>query len=322
MRAPEFWNRNDPLSRLAVALLAPVGSLYGATVEWNSRNAVPWRAPVPVICAGNLTAGGTGKTPVAIAVADALRARGRRPFFLTRGYGGRARGPLPVAPEHSAAEVGDEALLLAATAPTIVSGNRQDGAHLAVEHGADVIVMDDGHQNFSLVKNLSIVVVDAQEGFGNGRILPAGPLREAVRAGLARADAVVLMGDGTPQLDGFEGTVLRARLEPADASVLKGKRVVAFAGIGRPEKFFDSLRRLGAELVAEVPFGDHHVYTTDEIADLKAKARGENALLVTTEKDQMRLTAAEREGIAVLRVKAVIEEAGLGRLLDSLRLPR
>jgi tetraacyldisaccharide 4'-kinase len=203
-----------------------------------------------------------------------------------------------------------------------VSGNRQEGAHLAVERGADVIVMDDGHQNFSLAKNLSIVVVDAREGFGNGRILPAGPLRETVRAGLARADAVVLMGDGTPRLNGFEETVLRARLEPADAPALKGKRVVAFAGIGRPEKFFDSLRRLGAELVAEVPFGDHHVYTTDEIANLKAKARGENALLFTTEKDQMRLTAVEREGIAVLRVKAVIEEAELGRLLDSLRLPR
>ncbi len=322
MRAPEFWNCNDPLSRFAAALLAPVGSLYGATVAWKAKNDVPWRAPVPVVCIGNLTAGGTGKTPIAIAVANALNALGRRPFFLSRGYGGTAHGPLLVVPEHSAAEVGDEPLLLAAAAPAIVSRDRPEGARLAVERGADVIVMDDGHQNFSLAKNLSIVVVDAAEGFGNGRILPAGPLRETVRGGLARADAVILMGDGSPPLDGFTGMVLRARLEPADGPSLKGERVVAFAGIGRPEKFFRSLRDLGADIAAEVPFGDHHVYTADEIAGLKAKARGENALLVTTEKDHVRLGAAEREGIAVLRVKTVLDTAGLNRLLDTLRLPR
>lgn len=322
MRTPDFWKRNDRLSRLAVTLLSPAGGLYGVAVAWKAMNAKPWRAPVPVVCVGNLTAGGTGKTPVAIAVAHELRAHGRRPFFLTRGYGGQARGPLLVEPEHGADDVGDEALLLAAVGPTVVSRHRPSGARLAFARGADSIVMDDGHQNFSLAKNLSLVVVDAAEGFGNGRLLPAGPLRETVRAGLQRADAVILMGDGEMPLEGFSGPVLRARLEAVEGPALKGMRVVAFAGIGRPEKFFRTLRSLGTIVAAEMPFGDHHAYRKEEIAALKVRALAENALLVTTEKDFARLGAAEREGIAVLRVKAVLDRQALAPLLDRLRLPR
>ena len=321
MLPSDIWERTDPLARLLIGALTPVGQLYGATVEWKARYVTPERVGVPVVCIGNLTAGGTGKTPLAIAAARALAARGRRPFFLSRGYGGSARGPLQVAPEQRAADVGDEPLLLAQAGPAIVARDRREGARLAIERGAGSIVMDDGHQNFALVKELSLVVVDAEQGFGNGRILPAGPLREPVAQGLRRADAIVLMGDGNPPLAHYAGPVLRAHLEPEEPHLLAGRRVVAFAGIGRPNKFFRSLARLGAELLFAEPFADHHRYAPAEIGALKAKARAENAQLVTTEKDYVRLSGSERHGIAVLRVRAVFDDpAAFGRLLD--RLPR
>jgi tetraacyldisaccharide 4'-kinase len=322
MRAPEFWYRKDRWSRLAVAALAPLGWMYGASVAWKARNAAPFHSSARVICVGNLTAGGTGKTPVAIAIANALIARGRKPFFLSRGYGGRLRGPVLVMPEHTAADVGDEPLLLAAAAPVVVSRNRREGAQLAAQHGADVVVMDDGHQNFTLAKDLSLVVVDAEQQFGNGRILPAGPLREFVGQGLSRADAVVIVGKGRVELPGFSGPILRAHMAHVDVPDLKGRRVVGFAGIGRPEKFFRSLEAFGAEIVDTRRFGDHHIYSLSEIARLKAKARNENALLVTTEKDYVRMTEVEREGISVLPVRAAIDEPqALELLLDRVRAP-
>jgi tetraacyldisaccharide 4'-kinase len=320
MRAPDFWDGDDLLSRALVAALTPLGALYGATVRWKS-NGAPWRASVPVICVGNLTAGGTGKTPVAIALAGMARAKGKNPFFLTRGYGGRAAGPLVVA-GHSAAEVGDEPLLLAAAAPTVVSRDRPAGARLALERGADVVVMDDGHQNFTLAKDLSLVVVDGERGFGNGRILPAGPLREKVVQGLARADAVIVMGGGNIALAGFTGPVLRARLEP-EGEDWKGRRVVAFAGIGRPEKFFATLRGLGADIVHTMSFGDHHPYTQEDLDRLHSLAGREGARLVTTAKDLVRLAPAARQGIATLPVHAVIDpQPVVDGLLDRLFQPR
>ena len=319
MRAPEFWDRKDRWSRLAVAALAPIGWIYSASVAWKVHSLTPYRPGVPVVCVGNLTVGGTGKTPIAIAIARALIARGRRPFFLSRGYGGKLHGPILVAPEHHAGEVGDEPLLLAAAAPVVVSRNRGEGARLAVERGADVIVMDDGHQNFTLAKDLSLVVVDAEQQFGNGFILPARPLREFVSQGLARADAVVVVGDGGPALKSYSGPILRAHLTHVDVPELAGRRVVGFAGIGRPEKFFRSLRAFGAEIVATKRFADHHIYTPSEIARLKATARTANALLVTTEKDYVRMTEIEREGIAMLPVRAAIDNAKvLELLLDRL----
>ena len=273
----------------------------------------------PVLCVGNLTVGGTGKTPVAIAIAHALSARGRHPFFLSRGYGGKLSGPILVTPGHRAEDVGDEPLLLTAAAPVVVSHNRGVGARLAVEHGADVIVMDDGHQNFNLAKDLSLVVIDAEQQFGNGFVLPAGPLREFVSQGLARADAVVIVGDGGPALADYSGPILRARMTHVDVPELAGRRIVGFAGIGRPEKFFRSLRVFGAEIVGTKRFADHHIYTSAEIARLKATARTADALLVTTEKDYVRMTEAEREEIAVLPVRAVIDNTkALELLLDRL----
>lgn len=322
MRAPDFWDKHDLFSRLAITALTPVSALYGATVRWKSHNKEPFRAPVPVICVGNLTAGGSGKTPIALAIADAIIARGKNPFFLTRGYGGRLRGPLVVGKGHNAQDVGDEPLILSHLAATAVSRDRREGAKLAAERGADIIVMDDGHQNFAIEKDLSIVVVDAETGFGNGHVLPAGPLREPVRQGLARADAVVLMESGNPPLNGFKGPVLRATVEPATHESWKGRRVFAFAGIGRPEKFFRSVAAQGADVVGILAFPDHHCYTQDELAHLKAKARGENAQLITTEKDFVRLAVSDREGVAMLPIRAVITPvAELDRLLDSLLLP-
>jgi len=218
--------------------------------------------------------------------------------------------------DHNADDVGDEALLLARIAPTIAARDRAAGAELAVAQGADVIVMDDGHQNFTLRKTLSLVVVDAETGFGNGFQIPAGPLRESVTQGLARADAVILVGDGSPDLQGFKGPVLRAHLQ-ADGAAFEGKSVFAFAGIGRPEKFVASLQDKGAIVTGSCFFADHHSYSGEDVTQLKAIA-GETPL-VTTEKDFVRLTTAEREGIRVLKVAAIFDDrSAMDRLLDSI----
>jgi tetraacyldisaccharide 4'-kinase len=305
MRAPEFWQHRGPLA----LLLAPLGILYGASVALKARFAAPYRAKARVICVGNLTTGGSGKTPVAMAVAQSLIARGKKVFFLARGYGGTEAGPLLVT-NQAAAQVGDEALLLARIAPTLVARNRADGARLADASGAEVIVMDDGHQNFSLAKDISLVVVD---GFGNGLMIPAGPLRETVRSGLARADAAVAFGGGA--LKDFSGPVLTARLE-ADGASFAGKRVFAFAGIGRPEKFVNSLKAAGAIVTGAQFFGDHHPYSPAEIAALTRQAK--DAMLVTTEKDLVRLSPEERQRVAVLMVRAVFDDpALLDRLLAA-----
>lgn len=319
MRAPDFWNERTWRERTKARLLSPLGWCYSTAVAINARRATPARVPVPVICIGNLTAGGTGKTPIAVAIGRMLAARGRKPFFLSRGYGGKLAGPIRVQYEHRAADVGDEPLLLAAEGPTVVARNRALGAKLAAALGAGAIVMDDGHQNFALAKDLSLVVIDAVQGYGNGRVLPAGPLREFVRQGLRRADAVIVTGDGEVDLRGFAGPVLHAHIRPTAPAEMKGARVVGFAGIGRPEKFFHALEACGAVLVSGRRFADHHVYTASEIAHLQATARTHDARLVTTAKDFARLTETQREGIAVLPIEAAFDdEAGLQALLDRL----
>ena len=311
MRAPDFWWKRGALA----GLLAPLGALHGLSVALKARRAKPFDPGIPVICIGNLTAGGSGKTPIAIAIAQMLRAKGHRPFFLTRGYGGSERGPALATRGHSAAVMGDEALLLTRAAPTIVARNRAAGARLAKEKGATVLVMDDGHQNFLLRKSLSLVVVDAETGFGNGFQIPAGPLREPVAQGLARTGAVILVGEGAPDLGGYSGPVLRAHLA-VEGGAFAGQQVFAFAGIGRPEKFVASLEAAGANVVGSCFFADHHPYTDDEMVELKAVAGG--AVLVTTEKDFVRLSTSSREGIKVLKVAAVFDDAGtIERLLDS-----
>jgi tetraacyldisaccharide 4'-kinase len=317
MRAPEFWQAQNTGSRLLAAALSPLGYLYGASVAWKANHAAPYRARAKVICVGNLTVGGTGKTPVAIAIAQMLP--GRKIFFLSRGYGGGEKGPLRVTSSATAQAVGDEPLLLAQTGPTIVAADRSEGAKLADAEGADVIIMDDGHQNFALAKDLSIVVVDGESGFGNGRILPAGPLREPVQQGLRRADAIVIVGDRKSPLPDFSVPAFSVRLEASCPPQLNGGRVLAFAGIGRPEKFFHALPPLGLRLMQTKAYADHYFYTPSDIEDLKTSARNLNAQLVTTEKDYLRLAPLEREGISAVPVRAVFKDSStLQRLLDRL----
>jgi tetraacyldisaccharide 4'-kinase len=290
----------------------------------------PWRAPVPILCVGAHTVGGAGKTPTALALVAALQARGTAPYFLTRGYGGTAAGPLRVDPVgYDAALVGDEALLLAETAPCWLSRDRIAGARAAVAAGAGTIVMDDGFQNPSLTKDLSLLVVDGGHGFGNGRVLPAGPLREPIADGLARADAVVLIGDDETGVAARVGRcqVLRAGLVPApDAAELAGRRVLAFAGIGRPAKFFATLQALGAELAERRPFPDHHRYTTAEVDSLLGRAEQLNAIPITTAKDAVRLPKGARSAVRVLPVQLAWDDTGaldalLARVLPSRLVP-
>jgi tetraacyldisaccharide 4'-kinase len=313
---PEFWARRGFLS----SLLQPLAWSYAAGAAARQRWTRPERLPLPVICVGNAVAGGAGKTPVVLSLAARLRARGRNVHILSRGYGGSRAGPLRVDPaRHGAAEIGDEPLLLAEMAPTWVARDRVAGGRAALVAGASLLLLDDGFQNPRLVKDQSLLVIDGAYGFGNGRILPAGPLREALAAGLARADAAVLMGeDRTGIAARLRGKpLLRARLVPEAAERFAGKRVVAFAGIGRPGKFFETLEGTGAHLVARHGFADHHRYDEAELSRLAAEADASRAALVTTAKDAARLQPDWRARIEVLNVAVLWEnEAMLDRLLE------
>ena len=303
MRAPEFW---DAPPGLAAGLLAPLGAIWNGAGALRRAITRPYRAPVPVVCVGNLIAGGSGKTPVVLSLIEFIAGVGVAAHAVTRGYGGRLAGPVRVdSSRHDAVAVGDEALLLAQRGPCWVARDRAAGCRAAVEAGARIIVLDDGFQNSGITKDLSLIVIDAEYGFGNGRVIPAGPLREPVRAGLARAHAIVLIGEGDPPETVFAARqpVLRASLDPVDAAMFRGLRVAAFAGIGRPAKFFASLRRGGAEIVAARPFHDHHRFSPAEIAGLRREAERAGARLVTTAKDWARLPTAERVGIEVLEVE-------------------
>lgn len=315
MKPPAFWTHDGGLA----LMLAPLGRLWILGARWKRATTTAWRAPVPVICVGNLTVGGTGKTPTAIAISQRLLAAGRKPVLVSRGYRGRLDGPVHVDPaHHTASEVGDEPLLLAAAAPTIVAKDRVAGVRTAIELGAEAIILDDGFQDPRLAHDLALVVVDGGAGFGNGRVLPAGPLREPVADGLARADAVILIGDGNIATD---RPVHRARLMPTDAALrLQGRRVLAFAGIGRPEKFFATLSEIGAEVAATRAFPDHHPYDEDEAARLIEDAAHLRAEPVTTRKDWVRLPVAARPLVSVLDVDLIFaDEAALARRLEGLR---
>jgi tetraacyldisaccharide 4'-kinase len=313
-RAPPFWERR---AGFAAELLSPLGAAWDAVGRLRRVLARPYGAPVPVVCVGNLVLGGAGKTPVVLGLAAWLAERGAGPHVVARGYGGRCAGPMRVDPaRHSAAAVGDEALLIAGRFPCWVARDRAAGIRAAVAAGAAAIVVDDGFQNPGFAKTLSLLVVDAAYRFGNGRVVPAGPLREDRERGLARADAVVLIrGSGEPPGpeagDGFgDRPVVPAVLAPVGGERFTGIRLFAFAGIGLPEKFFATLRALGAELVATHNFPDHHRYRAREITALRRAANRAGSRLVTTAKDIVRLPAAERDGIDVLDVEILWSEPG------------
>lgn len=308
MRAPDFWYRNDTGREAAPvlrALLAPLSSLYAWVGARRIATATPVRVSARVICVGNLTMGGAGKTPISRAVRAAL---GEGAHTLSRGYGGRLKGPHRVDPSDSPSDVGDEPLLHAADGPAWIARDRVAGAQAAIAAGAKALIMDDGFQNPSLAKDLSLVVFDAGAGIGNGRIFPTGPLREPVALGLSRADAVVIVraGEGAERarptyLGDFAGPVFDAWLAapPAPSGAL-----LAFAGIARPEKFFDTVKAAGGALIDGASFPDHHPFTEAELASLARHAAHHDAALITTEKDAVRLPPQWRERVAVLPVTA------------------
>jgi tetraacyldisaccharide 4'-kinase len=294
MREPGFWH--GPASWKSY-LLRPLGALYGAIAAKRlQREGLD--AGIPVLCVGNYHVGGAGKTPTVLALAGLLRDLGETPVVLSRGYGGKLRGPVRVDPlRHAAGDVGDEPLMMAAALPVVVSRERADGVPLARAQGASVVLMDDGFQNPSVAKDVSLIVIDSDRGLGNGRVLPAGPLRAPLRPQLARTDALVVVGQGAAaevvaaDITARGKPVLRARLKPDDASVasLRGKRVLAFAGIGDPARFFATLRASRIELVRQRAFADHYSFSQGEIEALIAEAKRDGLTLVTTEKDFARL---------------------------------
>jgi tetraacyldisaccharide 4'-kinase len=322
MKTPDFWQRDS--KSLMPALLGPASWLYGAAARLQRSLQKTSSVEVPVICVGNVVAGGAGKTPVALALAQFFLAEGRNPHFLTRGYGGRLKGPVRVVRDvHKFSDVGDEALILAAAAPTWVARDRVEGAAAAAKAGAGVIIMDDGFQNPALKKDMSLLVLDGGYGTGNGRLLPAGPLRETLEDGLARADAVVLV-DGESDNDHINQLIInkpvfKAKLVPkSTGETISGEDVVAFAGIGRPAKFFNSLQNIGCRLIECFSFADHHVYNNDEIMKMVELASARNAALVTTRKDYVRLTAEAKMMVTVFDVEMNFEAPeGLQRLLLS-----
>lgn len=304
MRPPAFWDAAP--THPAARLLRPLGALYGRhTAARMDRSGTS--APCPVLCVGNFTLGGAGKTPTALALADLARGLGAHPAFLTRGYGGTLTGPVRVDPDrHDASRTGDEPLLLARSAPTILARDRPAGARLAAEGGADLVIMDDGLQNPSLTKDLSLAVVDGASGLGNGLPFPAGPLRVPLARQWRHVQGLVLIGDGEPgERVAAEAArralpVHRGRLVPSGD--LSGRRVFAFAGIGRPEKFFATLRETGADIAGTRAFPDHHAYREADLSTLAAQAQRAGAILVTTQKDRVRLPAAFAAGVATLPV--------------------
>ena len=328
MRAPEFWNKTRPDWR--AHLLRPLGALYAFGTARRLAKGSPAKLNRPVICVGNINVGGTGKTPTAIAVVEHLRSLFHEPHIVSRGYGGKVEGLTRVdSSKHTAADVGDEPLLLSAFAEVWVSQDRAAAAKAAIAAGATAVVLDDGFQNPALCYDLSIVVVDAAKGFGNALCLPAGPLREPVEVGLARADILLSIGSQAAQSQ-FDQTPLPFKLPHVTAELLplqtgmdwSDTRALAFAGIGHPEKFFESLRSLGATVVHAEPLDDHQPLTSALMTRLEADAMAQNAQLVTTEKDAVRLPDNFRRKVITLPVRLRLEDDNaLFEALDRLPKP-
>lgn len=302
MREPWFWRSNSLTARVVTGALFPLSAAYDAGQRLRRAATTPAKPAGPVICVGNATLGGVGKTPFAILIRRMLSDAGLAGWFLTRGYGGRLKGPVKIDPSTmQAAQTGDEALLLAQAGPTMLARNRPDGACAAFEGSADAVIMDDGFQNPTLRKTVSILLIDAADPEGNGCIFPAGPLREAVARARDRADIIVAVkrNADAPNNNSLDAD-FHAWLEPSgDAAP---QRVVAFTGIGVPSKFFMTLALSGFDLAAKVPFADHHTFTAPELAALRRLAKKENATLITTEKDYVRLPQEARNDVLTLPV--------------------
>lgn len=307
MRDPHFWKEDG----LVPKLLSPASLLWRAGACIRAKTTTARHPGCPVFCVGNFTVGGAGKTPTAVALFELLTALGCNPHFVSRGYGGSIIGPHRVDPDRDhALQVGDEPLLLAQHGPAWISRERFLAAEKARKAGANAIILDDGLQNPSIIKDCSFAVIDSTYGIGNGRVMPAGPMRETLINGLAKVRAIILIGDATPP---FITTlpasvpILRAHIAPINGPDFAGKKVLAFAGIGRPQKFYDTLTSVGADIVATQDFDDHHAFHADELSSLRIRAAGLAAQLVTTQKDLMRLPSGSRSGINSLDIRLVFD---------------
>ena len=312
IRAPWFWQEQSLAARTITTGLTPVSMIYDAAQRARWKLTTPKAAPVPVICIGNATLGGVGKTPFAIALANQL-AKSARCHFLTRGYGGALNGPILVDPDkHGVVEVGDEALLLTAHGPVWVSKDRPNGANAAAENGADLIIMDDGFQNPTIEKAVSILLIDAENTGGSNKVFPAGPFREPLTRAQSRADIIVYVGDSEiSALDAAkkDDRDFAAWLEPAVG--LTPRRVIAFSGIGRPEKFYQSLEGAGFDIAARTSFPDHHQFRDMELSALKKLSEKQDAPLITTQKDYVRLPDEFRKNVLTFPVVMRINQPEL-----------
>lgn len=303
LTAPEFWWQKKPT--LSAWLLSPIGAIYGWLTVRRMLRAPRGNADIPVLCIGNLIMGGAGKTPATLALVNHLVNLGHKPGILLRGYGGTEKGPLLVKSGHNAGQVGDEALLYVNVAPTAVCADRVAGATLLGKAGVDIILMDDGFQNPSLHKDLSLIVVDTQTAWGNGLCCPAGPLRAPVNSQLQNASAIIALGDGARGGDVEDAAnrhdlpIYRGEMVPVQMSEdFVGRRFIAYSGIGRPEKFFKSLTDVNLETVERFSFPDHHVFTEQDAEKILSRCRSQDAMPITTQKDFVRLLAAPEHTFA------------------------
>lgn len=301
LNAPRFWYRK--LGLLAL-LLSPLGIIYSWIVLLRSKCIKPYAARIPVASIGNIVMGGSGKTPVTIAIAKLLTEKGLTPAIVTRGYGGSLQGPVRVSTEkHMFSEVGDEALMLCQAAPTFVAKKREEGVKMAEAMGADIVLLDDGHQNCRVQKDISLVVFNEEQKYGNGLPFPAGPLRESLDRGMARADGIIYLGS-----DSFAYGDLP--VFPAEIKTLPfpyaGKKVIAFCGLGFPKKFKESLLRMGCKIEKFIEFPDHHPYSDREIEDIIKHSYG--LPILTTEKDYIRIPELYDSALHVVEIELVFNK--------------
>ena len=326
MKPPKFWMNKEPgtteriagriAAQIAIGALSPLAGLYRLGAALRSRFTSPYQASCPVVCIGNISLGGTGKTPTALWLAEALRGSGayQTPFIVSRGYGGKEKGPRSVRPNDQAALVGDEPLLFARHYKTIIAKSKTSGVELAEAEAADIILLDDGMQNPSVVKDFTLCIIDGPRGFGNGHTFPAGPLREPINVGLARADAALIIGPHDQNLMTFmpgDLPVFTALLDlnAEDITALKGTKIIGFCGIGVPEKFRMSLSQAGADLCGFTPFPDHYLYKDQDLDRLAETAAKQDAMLVTTEKDWVRLSPLWQKKIRPIRAWLHVDQA-------------
>ncbi len=301
MKTPKYWQSNSFTSKI----LSPLGFLYGLMTQLRLKLKSPHKVSIPVVCIGNITAGGTGKTPVSISIAKLLTTEMYHPFFVSRGYGGKLQDVIVNNKKHTAKDVGDEPLLLSKQAPVVVNANRYAAAQKAVEQGADIIIMDDGFQNPSLHKDLSFLVFDGNYGIGNGKIIPSGPLRETLENGTKRADAIIILGKDKHDLAKRCGLPAFFGHTEAVQTTINNQDVVAFAGIGHPQKFYHTLKQQGFNVVKTIDFPDHHFYTREELENIINEAKKLNAQIYTTSKDFVKIPPLYSQDINVLEVAVV-----------------